>query len=136
MLVVRGGCGASQVVDLVAFDFELVEYIMLKEGKVGVAYPLLNVLSLAREEVVHDDDDVALLHQGIDEVAADKTCAASHKNPPLNTLLSYHLLLQSDTRKGTAGGEDDAHARRERRKYNDSSNVAGISHICKHSQRA
>lgn len=50
----------------------------------GRTDPVLNVAALSREEVVHDVDDVALHHQHVDEVAADKAGAAGDQDFPLH----------------------------------------------------
>ena len=45
-------------------------HVVLEKCEVGVADPLLNVLALAREQVVHDVDDVALREEKRQAAAA------------------------------------------------------------------
>ena len=61
--------------------------VVLVEREVWVADPVLDVLALAREEVVHDVDDVALHHERVDKVAADEARAASNEDALLRLRL-------------------------------------------------
>ena len=52
VLIVRRGCGAREVVDLIHLDVEGLDDVVLKKHEVRVPVPMCDVLKAAREEVV------------------------------------------------------------------------------------
>jgi hypothetical protein len=55
-LVVHGGRGAGQVVDLVHLQHQALRDVVADQLKVGLADQLRNVVLAAGEKVVHADD--------------------------------------------------------------------------------
>ena len=71
------------MVNLVALDVELVDDVVLEKGEVGVPNPMLDVAALTRKQVVQAVDDVALPHECINKVGADKASTTRNENAAL-----------------------------------------------------
>lgn len=99
MLVVDGGSGAREVVDLVDFDDKFFDNIMADEFEIGVPDPLGDVFLLTGKERVGDDYLVSTLHEVVDKVRADEPGAAGNKNA--GTMPRFGLAL---VKKGDGGG--------------------------------
>jgi hypothetical protein len=80
VLVVDGGCGACEVVDLVDLEEDGLDDVVADHLEVGVAEVVHHVLLASREEVVDDDHAVAARHQAVHEVAADEPGAAGDED--------------------------------------------------------
>jgi len=76
VLVVDGAGGASQVVDLVDFEQDLLDDIVPDELKVGLADQVGDVFFGAREKVVEADDVVASLDEVGAQMRADEARAS------------------------------------------------------------
>ena len=63
---------------LPTFNVQRVDDVMVKELKVFVADPVLDIAFSAREEVVHDCHLVSFHHQLIHQMRADKTRPSCH----------------------------------------------------------
>lgn len=73
VLVVRGGCGACKVVDLVDLDKEGVDDVVADNLEVGVANPVRNGSPATGKEVVKDGDLVTQKHESVDQVGTNET---------------------------------------------------------------
>lgn len=80
VLVMDGAGGAGEMVDLVDFCGEGLGYVVAEELEAGMRAPSGEVLLLAREERVDDDDVMAILHETIDEMRADETRATGDQH--------------------------------------------------------
>jgi hypothetical protein len=78
----------------IALDHEGFDDIVANQFKVGVADPVRDARFGAGEEVVEDGDLVAEEHESVDEMRADKACAARDED-----------ALPAGLRKKLDGGE-------------------------------
>ena len=104
-LVVDGGGGAGEVVDLVDLEEDGLDDVVADELEAGVGEVMHEVLLPAREEVVDDDDAVPAGEKLVYEVASDESGAASDHD-------SQGLLADADgeaaRRRRVVGGGEDA----------------------------
>mmetsp|Transcript_16528 Transcript_16528/g.47447 ORF Transcript_16528/g.47447 Transcript_16528/m.47447 type:complete len:288 (+) Transcript_16528:331-1194(+) len=76
VLIVRRTGRTCEVVDLINLQEYGLRNVVSHQAEVGVVHPVLHILLVAREEVVQNDDFVALHHELVDQVAANKPSAA------------------------------------------------------------
>ena len=80
VLISLRASGASQVVDLVDLDQERLGDVVPDHLKVGVPDPMRDGRFRAGKVVVEHGDVVAHEHEPVDEVGADKACAAGDED--------------------------------------------------------
>lgn len=68
------------MVDLIDFDEERRDDVVMDQFEVLVADPVLDVALVAGEEVVHRDHLVALQHQSVHKMTADEAGSTGHEN--------------------------------------------------------
>ena len=81
VLIVAGGGGAGEVVDLVDLEPERVDDVVPEELEIAAAEQVGDVRLLAREEVVDADHVVPHLHETVAEMAAEKAGTAGDEDP-------------------------------------------------------
>jgi hypothetical protein len=79
-LVVRGGGGAGEVVDLVDLELEGVADVVADEFEAVVVEEVLDVAFSAGEEVVEADDFVAFVEEAFAEVGAEEAGSAGDED--------------------------------------------------------
>mmetsp|Transcript_17112 Transcript_17112/g.24889 ORF Transcript_17112/g.24889 Transcript_17112/m.24889 type:complete len:304 (+) Transcript_17112:811-1722(+) len=84
VLVVWGTGWAGKVIDLVYLEHDGFCDVVYDEAKVGMVQPMLNILLLAREEVIHNDNLMTLLHELVHQMTSNEPRSACHHN--LHTL--------------------------------------------------
>jgi len=96
-LVMNGGSGASQVVDLVNLQEDGFNDVVPNQFEVGVPHVMQHVLFSSSEEVIHHDHAVASFQETVHQVASNETGSAGHHDPllllPLNSPRHPSLLV-------------------------------------------
>jgi len=80
MLIMDGGCGAGQVVDLIGLKIERKRYIVPDDFKTMMIEHALDVTPRSGEIIIDANDIGALLEQTFAEVGAEKSGSSSDQH--------------------------------------------------------
>lgn len=76
--VMRRRCRTGQMVNLIHFDEQRIDDVMVNELEVLVTEPMLDVTLATGKKVVRNDNLMALHHQVVGQVRSNKTSTASY----------------------------------------------------------